>query len=257
MRRRIRGVAVLACTAVVGAIGITAAAVASAAENAPAADALLSRNQPVTASSSGSCCAPKNAVDGNASTRWASAAGKDPSWVYVDLGAVAQVHRVRLQWDKSCATAYQLPTSTDPPTWTTLFPAPTGEAGGRSPDADHVITVRARDAAGNVSPDSPPVTVHTEKGGGTGNPYGDSNMVSMFNGTNLNGWTPHAAGAWSVQNGAIHGNGTSRGWIYYNTQFGTFRWIFNVRQVDGNHAPTVLIWGTTNPIRDALSGIQV
>jgi hypothetical protein len=359
MRRRIRGVAVLACTAVVGAIGITAAAVASAAENAPAADALLSRNQPVTASSSGSCCAPKNAVDGNASTRWASAAGKDPSWVYVDLGAVAQVHRVRLQWDKSCATAYQLQTSTDHATWTTIFSttsgkggvedrtgltgsgryvrmngtkrcradashgyslqefdvygttgggegnpptapgAPTqvsvtatsatvswgastddtgvvaydlfadgsacgsvggtvltGECGGLSSDADHVITVRARDAAGNVSPDSPPVTVHTEKGGGTGNPYGDPNMVSMFNGTNLNGWTPHAAGAWSVQNGAIHGNGTSRGWIYYNTQFGTFRWIFNVRQVDGNHAPTVLIWGTTNPIRDALSAIQ-
>ena len=110
MNRRMRGVAVLACAAVVGAIGITAA-VASAAE-APAADVLLSRNQPVTASSSGSCCAPKNAVDGNSSTRWASAAGKDPSWVYVDLGAVAQVHRVRLQWDKSCAIAYQLQTST-------------------------------------------------------------------------------------------------------------------------------------------------
>ena len=46
-------------------------------------------------------------------------------------------------------------------------------------------------------------------------------------------------------NGAIHGNGTSRGWIYYNKQqVGTCRWIFNVRQVKGNHAPTVLIWGT-------------
>jgi hypothetical protein len=78
----------------------------------------------------------------------------------------------------------------------------------------------------------------------------------MFNGTNLNGWTPHAAGAWTVTNGAIHGNGTSRGWIYYNTQVGSFRWIFNLRQVTGNHAPTVLIWGTTTPIRDALSGIQ-
>ena len=87
MSRRIRGAAVLACAAVVGAIGITAA-VASAAERAPAADVLLSRNQPVTASSSGSCCAAKNAVDGNSSTRWASTAGKDPSWIYVDLGAV-------------------------------------------------------------------------------------------------------------------------------------------------------------------------
>jgi len=29
-----------------------------------------------------------------------------------------------------------------------------------------------------------------------------------------------------------------------------------VRQVTGNHKPTVLIWGTTDPIRDALSAIQ-
>ena len=88
-------------------------------------------------------------------------------------------------------------------------------------------------------------------------PYGDPNLVSMFDGTTLNGWTQAKAGEWSVMNGAIHGNGTSRGWIYYNKQqVGTFRWIFNVRQLKGNHAPTVLIWGTTMPIRDALSGIQ-
>src|SRR5438552_13125542 len=87
-------------------------------------------------------------------------------------------------------------------------------------------------------------------------PYGDPNLVSMFDGKTLNGWTQAKAGEWSVMNGAIHGNGTSRGWIYYNKQqVGTFRWIFNVRQLKGNHAPTVLIWGTTMPIRDALSGI--
>ena len=89
------------------------------------------------------------------------------------------------------------------------------------------------------------------------NPYGDPNLVSMFNGTDLNGWTQAAAGEWSVVGGAIHGNGTARGWIYYNVkQAGTFRWIFNVRQVSGNHAPTVLIWGTTAPLHDALSAIQ-
>lgn len=89
------------------------------------------------------------------------------------------------------------------------------------------------------------------------NPYGDPHLVSMFDGTTLNGWTQAATGEWSVVGGAIHGNGTARGWIYYNQQqAGTFRWIFNVRQVSGNHAPTVLIWGTTAPIRDALSAIQ-
>jgi len=90
-----------------------------------------------------------------------------------------------------------------------------------------------------------------------GNPYNDPNLVSMFDGKTLDGWTAQKADQWSAKNGVIHGNGTSRGWLYYNKQqVGTFRWIFNVRQVKGNHAPTVLIWGTTNPIRDALSAIQ-
>jgi hypothetical protein len=89
------------------------------------------------------------------------------------------------------------------------------------------------------------------------NPYGDPNLVSMFDGKTLDGWTPHKASGWNVKDKAIHGTGTAgRGWIYYKTQVGTFRWIFNVRQLKGNHAPTVLIWGTTTPIRDALSAIQ-
>jgi 3-keto-disaccharide hydrolase len=88
-------------------------------------------------------------------------------------------------------------------------------------------------------------------------PYGDPDLVSMFDGSDLDGWTQAAAGEWSAVGGTIHGNGTARGWIYYNVkQAGTFRWIFNVRQVSGNHAPTVLIWGTTAPLRDALSAIQ-
>jgi hypothetical protein len=89
------------------------------------------------------------------------------------------------------------------------------------------------------------------------NPYGDPNLVSMFNGTTLDGWTQSKPGGWVVKSGTIHGTGAGRGWVYYNrAQVGSFRWIFNVRQVKGNHAPTVLIWGTTEPIRDALSAIQ-
>ncbi len=81
------------------------------------------------------------------------------------------------------------------------------------------------------------------------NPYGDPNLVSMFDGKTLTGWTAAKAGEWVVKNGAIHGTGIARGWIYYSKQqVGSFRWIFNVRQVVGNHYPTVLIWGTTAPI---------
>jgi hypothetical protein len=88
------------------------------------------------------------------------------------------------------------------------------------------------------------------------NPYGDTHLVSMFDGKTLTGWTSSKTGLWTVKNAAIHGNGTARGWIYYKQQAGTFRWIFQLRQVSGNHAPTVLIWGTLVPLRDALSAIQ-
>jgi len=91
-------------------------------------------------------------------------------------------------------------------------------------------------------------------------PYGDPNLVSMFDGTTLNGWTQSDPGEYVVENSAIHSTGNARGWIYYNKQqVGTFRWIFTVRQykVTGTpHEPSILFWGTTNPIRDALSALQ-
>jgi len=91
-------------------------------------------------------------------------------------------------------------------------------------------------------------------------PFGDSNLVSMFDGKTLSGWTTADSKGWVVKNSAIHSTGDARGWIYYNKkQAGSFRWIFDVRQyslVGTAHMPTVLIWGTINPIRDALSAIQ-
>ena len=90
---------------------------------------LLSLNQPVAASSSGGCCPARNAVDGRSDTRWASAAGSDPQWISVDLGQRSTVSRVRLEWDLSCATAYQVQTSNDASTWTALFSTGTGDGG--------------------------------------------------------------------------------------------------------------------------------
>jgi hypothetical protein len=118
----------------------------------------------------------------------------------------------------------------------------------------HTIRVTSTSSAGPPNLDY----LDVEPANGPGNPYGDPNLVSMFNGTSLSGWTPSRADGWTAQSGAIHGTGTARGWIFYNTkQVGTFRWIFNLRQVVGDHAPTVLIWGTTQqPYLDALGGIQ-
>jgi len=126
---------VLVCAATVAA-GVLTASYASAAGTGtpkaavgPMADELLSRNKPVTASSSGSCCAPKNAVDGNAGTRWASAAGKDPQWIYIDLNGAFNINRVRLQWDASCAKAYRVETSDNATAWNQVYSTTTGDGG--------------------------------------------------------------------------------------------------------------------------------
>jgi glucose/arabinose dehydrogenase len=108
---------------------ITATLTPALAATGPVADPLLSLGKPVTASSAGGCCAAANAVDGDSTTRWASASGVDPQWIYVDLGATAHVSRVRLQWDTSCATAYEIDTSPDHSTWTRIFATSAGKGG--------------------------------------------------------------------------------------------------------------------------------
>lgn len=47
------------------------------------------------------------AWDGDAVTRWASLK-TEPHWIYVDLGEVAHVSRVRLMWEAAYATVYDI-----------------------------------------------------------------------------------------------------------------------------------------------------
>jgi glucose/arabinose dehydrogenase len=122
------GVPVLAAAAAL-VLGGTVAQAATGARKAPAAEVLLSQNKPVTASSSGGCCPAKNAVDGSTSTRWASAAGKDPQWIYVDLGSVVNISHVKLTWDLSCAVAYQVEVSDDHATWSPIQTVTNGNGG--------------------------------------------------------------------------------------------------------------------------------
>ncbi|TML25311.1 MAG: discoidin domain-containing protein, partial [Actinobacteria bacterium] len=129
MKLRGRALAVLAGGAAISIAVLGGAMALAAPGGAPAAEQLLSRNKPVTASSSGSCCAATNAVDGSTTTRWASTANVDPSWIYVDLGATAHITHVRLTWDKSCAVVYRVETSTDHATWKSIFSTSTGNGG--------------------------------------------------------------------------------------------------------------------------------
>jgi len=135
--RSLRALIIMACAVTLAVAGmVTATMTASAAapahpaaKAAPAADALLSLNKPATASSSGGCCGAANVDDGVSTTRWASASGADPQWIYIDLGATAHVSRVRLQWDASCATAYEIDTSADHSAWTKIYSTTAGKGG--------------------------------------------------------------------------------------------------------------------------------
>jgi glucose/arabinose dehydrogenase len=134
MSVRRRGLTMLAGIATLGAAlltgSITSGADASTTDMVGIfADPLISRGKPTTASSSGGCCAPANAVDGNSATRWASGAGVDPQWIRIDLGVSANISRVRLQWDLSCAKSYRVETSPNGSTWTSIFSTTVGDGG--------------------------------------------------------------------------------------------------------------------------------
>ena len=113
-----------------GAVLLCAALPAEAVSAHAAAPLLLSQNRPVTASSEGgSGYVATYAVDGSTSTRWASVRDSDPQWIYVDLGATAQISEVKLIWDLSCATSYQVQTSADRSSWTTMYSTTMGDGG--------------------------------------------------------------------------------------------------------------------------------
>ncbi|AGL17043.1 beta-1,3-glucanase family protein [Actinoplanes sp. N902-109] len=108
------------------ALAALGAATAPAAQAAPA---LLSQGRPATASSTENSGTPASAaVDGNTGTRWSSAFA-DPQWLQVDLGATATITSVTLTWEAAYAKAYQIQTSADGTSWTTVYSTTTGAGG--------------------------------------------------------------------------------------------------------------------------------
>ncbi|WP_336207354.1 discoidin domain-containing protein [Nonomuraea sp. LPB2021202275-12-8] len=100
----------------------------------PGGARLLSYNKPGFASTSqhdGNCweCTPARAFDLDPASRWATSPGNgwtDPGWIYVDLGATAQISRVVLQWDPAYARSFQIQVSPDAATWTAVYSTTTG-----------------------------------------------------------------------------------------------------------------------------------
>ena len=95
---------------------------------------LLSYNKPGFAStqqSDGNCweCTPARAFDLDPASRWATATDSgwvDPGWIYVDLGATAQIDKVVLQWDPASAKSYQVQVSNDANNWTPIYTTTSG-----------------------------------------------------------------------------------------------------------------------------------
>ncbi|TDD57992.1 alkaline phosphatase [Kribbella antibiotica] len=115
MSKRLRRLSTLLPVVLVAALGGTAAIAGTT------ADSLLSQGKAVLASSlEDSTTTAGKAVDGNATTRWASVEGVDPQWIRVDLGQAAEIHRVKLSWEAAYAKDYRLEISDDGTTFNTV-----------------------------------------------------------------------------------------------------------------------------------------
>ncbi|ACU72743.1 Beta-glucosidase [Catenulispora acidiphila DSM 44928] len=90
------------------------------------------QGRPATASSTENAMTPASAAfDGDTSTRWSSAFS-DPQWVQVDLGSSQPICHVDLTWEAAFASAFQIQTSQDAATWTTVYSTTSGPGGTQS-----------------------------------------------------------------------------------------------------------------------------
>jgi F5/8 type C domain/Ricin-type beta-trefoil lectin domain/Putative Ig domain len=89
-------------------------------------------NKTATASSQENGSFPaQDAVDGNLGTRWSSAFS-DPQWLEVDLGSTQSICQVVLNWETAYGTAFQIQTSPDGSTWTSIYSTTTGTGGNQT-----------------------------------------------------------------------------------------------------------------------------
>ncbi|QJW35823.1 discoidin domain-containing protein [Cellulosimicrobium protaetiae] len=92
-------------------------------------DDSLALGRPVTASSIDEAGhEAEMAVDGNAGTRWSSA-WNDPEWIAVDLGASYDLSKVVIDWETAYGSGYEIQTSSDGETWTTVRTVADGDGG--------------------------------------------------------------------------------------------------------------------------------
>ncbi len=87
-----------------------------------------------TASSSRGSNDPARAIDGDGATRWESVHGDDDQYLEVDLGGVATVSEVVIDWEAAMASDYDVEASLDGVAWTTV-----AEARSQSVAGEHIV----------------------------------------------------------------------------------------------------------------------
>jgi hypothetical protein len=137
------------------------------------------QGRPATASSLENATFPaSNAVDGNTATRWSSAFS-DPQWLQVDLGSSQTICQVNLNWEAAFATAFQIQTSPDGTTWTTIFSTTTGTGGNQTLNVSgtgRFVRMNGTARGTQFGYSLWEFGVHTTSGGGTG-----GNTVTVTN----------------------------------------------------------------------------
>ena len=112
----------------VGDASVTGPTVA-AVVNTTLTDVALGKNVTASATEASGNVA-SNLTDGNSSTRWASGGSVTSATVTIDLGTTYTISKVILNWENAYAKSYQIQTSLDGKTWTTVWSTTAG-AGGK------------------------------------------------------------------------------------------------------------------------------
>jgi len=79
----------------------------------------LALHQPATASSDDGKNLATAVTDDDIGTRWSSK-NADDQWIYVDLGSVQKITKVRLDWETAAGKDYDIEVSDDGLSWTTV-----------------------------------------------------------------------------------------------------------------------------------------
>ncbi|WP_206318773.1 discoidin domain-containing protein [Actinacidiphila epipremni] len=145
----------------------------------------IAKGKPTTSSSNESAQFPaSNATDGDVTTRWSSGFS-DPQWLQVDLGQNYNLNHATLTWEAAASSAYQLQTSTNGSTWTTVYSNNNSPADIQDTNLNataryvRVYSTARASSYGNSLYELALYGSPTSGGGDPGNPPGQATLLSQ------------------------------------------------------------------------------